>query len=110
MAQTSGITKGNSVYKVPGGKLVKVWLAIELVNEGAVIRDISITGDFFIHPEEIIEALEEGLIGSDPNDAEININKILAAHEKVQLVGIEADDIAHAIGMASSSMYNITEL
>ncbi|MCK4757736.1 MAG: hypothetical protein KAS67_04730 [Thermoplasmata archaeon] len=100
MAPPSGTTKGNSVYKVPGGKLVKVGLVLEPVNGIEMIKEIRITGDFFIHPEDLIEELEEGLVGSNMDDIEMNIKNILAAHEKVQLVGIEGDDIIHAIELA----------
>ena len=50
---------GNAVYKVPGGKLIK----ISLVEDNGRIQDLKITGDFFLHPEDFIESLERALIG-----------------------------------------------
>lgn len=47
-----------SVYKIPGGKLVK----IELEEKAGKIRKVKITGDFFMHPEEIIGELEKNLV------------------------------------------------
>ena len=49
-----------SVYKVPNGKLLKIFLEYnEQVN---TIDKISITGDFFIYPEEAIEMMENELV------------------------------------------------
>jgi len=45
--------------KCSGGKLVKVTVR----SSGGVIDDIRITGDFFTHPEGVIEALERKLVG-----------------------------------------------
>lgn len=45
--------------KVPNGKLV----CLELWAEGGRITRASITGDFFLHPEERIGELEASLAG-----------------------------------------------
>ena len=100
MVPPSGTTKGNSIYKVPGGKLVKVELVLEIVDGIKMIEQIKITGDFFIHPEDLIEELEEELRGSDLEDVETNIEKMLAARVGAQMIGIEAHDIVHAIELA----------
>lgn len=61
-----------SIYKVPNGKLLKVFLE-EVDGKITVLR---ITGDFFMHPEENIKNLENFLIGCELNgeklDAKIN--------------------------------------
>ncbi len=44
--------------KVREGKLVKVE-----VEYDEVIRKIKITGDFFLHPEEILEKIEKSTLG-----------------------------------------------
>ena len=41
------------------GKIVKIKL--DYNKESQLIHSIKITGDFFLHPEEIIEHLEQGL-------------------------------------------------
>lgn len=43
-----------ALYKVPNGKLLKIFLEDK---DGKIIT-IKITGDFFVYPEEAIEALE----------------------------------------------------
>lgn len=45
--------------KVPEGKLV----CLEVFLEGGKAVRVLITGDFFLHPEERIEALEQALYG-----------------------------------------------
>lgn len=57
-------TMKKAIYKVPNGKLLKIFLD----EETGVIRDIKITGDFFIYPEENIERLEKYLCGTQLAD------------------------------------------
>lgn len=47
-------------YKVPGGKL----LACEVYVEDGVIKDLKLSGDFFMHPESVIIDLEEEVKGT----------------------------------------------
>ena len=95
MEQGNGISRGSSVYKVPGGKLIKVWLEAS----GNTLVDIRLTGDFFIHPEEWIASLEEAFRGASIDDVPDMVRE-KAGEENVQLIGIEPDDIIHAIGLA----------
>ena len=46
--------------KVPGGKLVRVHLQYDPFQ----LLKVSITGDFFMHPEDALEAIEDALIGA----------------------------------------------
>ena len=48
-----------SVYKVPNGKLLKIFL--EFDKKSNSIENINITGDFFAYPEEAIETMENEL-------------------------------------------------
>jgi hypothetical protein len=94
-----GISKGNSVYKVGGGKMIKISLTVD----DGVIRDIRITGDFFVHPEEAVELLESKLAGTRIEDLAVNIDNEFAGNANVQLVGIDAVDIVHAVKLAQNS-------
>lgn len=60
-----------ALYKVPNGKLLKIFLD---ESRGQIVN-IRITGDFFVHPEESIEKLEDALIGSQLEE-EFLANKI----------------------------------
>ena len=50
---------GRAEYKVKGGKLIRV----QLTAKDKKIKKIKITGDFFLHPEEVIEDIERTLEG-----------------------------------------------
>ena len=53
----AGVTRGE--YKVPGGKLV----AADVVVEGGVLREVHISGDFFLEPDEALERIDAALTG-----------------------------------------------
>ena len=47
-------------YKTPGGKLVRVDLA---VRDGR-LADVMVSGDFFLYPEEVLSAITSSLEGA----------------------------------------------
>ena len=51
--------QSKSVYKIPNGKLLKVFLDYD--KKRNLINNICITGDFFAYPEEAIELVENKL-------------------------------------------------
>lgn len=78
------------VYKVPDGKLLKVFAKIE---DGKFSK-LAITGDFFLHPEESVEELELQLLGHAPNAPEIEKSvRDFFASPKTQAFGITPDAI-----------------
>ncbi|MHA3963247.1 MAG: lipoate protein ligase C-terminal domain-containing protein [Candidatus Thorarchaeota archaeon SMTZ1-45] len=86
-----------SSYKIPDGKLVKVKLQVSVGQ----IENIKILGDFFLHPEEAIQNIEEALIGApeDENIIETRISNTLAEME-ASFIGATARDIAKTIMIA----------
>lgn len=40
-------------YKIPGGKLV----VVDVEAEGGVLRQVRVAGDFFLEPDEALEAV-----------------------------------------------------
>jgi len=89
---------GKSTYKVEGGKLVKV----QLKERDGKITEVIITGDFFLHPEEIIEDLERSLIGKSLDEESIteHIDKFLKDRGAL-LLGVSPKDLAKCIILAS---------
>ena len=83
--------------KVEGGKFARIKLEVE----GNSLKDVKITGDFFLYPEETLEKIELSLRGMKiPFDAarvEKKIGKVIE-EENAELVGITAKDIAEMIG------------
>ncbi len=81
--------------KVKEGKLVKVE-----VEYDRIIRRIKITGDFFLHPEDVLDRIEESMIGLE-KDASIEtiasiIQRIAQAHD-AQMIGIGPESLASVI-------------
>lgn len=81
--------------KVEGGKLVRVKiLADEYIN------DIQISGDFFLHPEDVISHIEQNLKNlhraTPPEEITYRIENVLAKHKGV-FVGLLPEDLTETI-------------
>lgn len=88
---------GKAEYKVAGGKLVRTTVTIE----NGVIRDIKLTGDFFIHPEDFIDELEKTLRGMPLNEyAIVEHIRTLTSKKGAILIGVSPEDFAKCIMMA----------
>ena len=84
-------------YKVKGGKMIR----IQLVKKCSRIETLKITGDFFLHPETLIEQLERELKGLELNENDLaKFIKSLINREKATLLGASPEDIAKCIVMA----------
>lgn len=64
--------ENKSVYtytgKAQGGKLLRLTLEIEPpLTRDSIIRSIAIHGDFFAHPEDAFDELEQFLVGKPIN-------------------------------------------
>ena len=90
----------SSSYKIPGGKLVKVKLWVD----AGKIKRITILGDFFLHPEETIQAIENALVGTELNVTSIEsiISKVMS-ESNASLIGATPEDLVTTIMMASDS-------
>jgi lipoate-protein ligase A len=81
------------VYKVPDGKLVR----IEMDYDDKIVN-ISISGDFFMHPEDAIEKIEDALIGIELKEETIFDAVVkVAAEEKIDFFGVDAASLTRAI-------------
>lgn len=80
-------------HKVAGGKLLRVRMNIQ---EGKLAA-ITITGDFFMHPEEAIEMLEHMLLGCPLNEDAVRAGVEAFFATDVQVIGAGADDFVHVI-------------
>lgn len=77
--------------KIPGGKLV----CMEVWAEGGTVSRVSITGDFFLHPEERITDIENSLVGIRINAEDLAIAARLdEAIGDSLLIGVSAGDLA----------------
>lgn len=90
--------------KTPGGKLV----AVEFQVEADRLREVSITGDFFLYPEEALPLLATALEGIPIAAGEVefsrSIGDLLALHQdEMSLIGTSPDAVATAISRALDS-------
>ena len=86
------LIKAKSTSKL--GKLVRIELSFE--SEFYTINSIKITGDFFLHPEETLESLEEGLAG-EKLEKNILQNKIQSILKNSQFYGFDVESLSDAI-------------
>ena len=88
--------------KVPQGKLVRLKIDFD-----SKINFIQINGDFFLHPEEAIEKIENSLIGKNISNSveqfEQNISNSLKK-QNAQFVGLTSNDLAQIIKEAISDV------
>lgn len=85
-------------YKVPGGKLVAVDVEVE---DGRIAR-AAVSGDFFLEPDDALEAIDAALVG-EPDGA--SVARLTAAvqaavGEDVTMVGFTPEAVAIAVRRA----------
>jgi lipoate-protein ligase A len=85
-------------FKVPGGKLVVVDLE---VSEG-VLRDVVLSGDFFLEPDEALDAINASLEGAPADASALDLTaRVTAALPRTAvLYGFSAADVATAVRRA----------
>ncbi len=76
------------------GKLVKIELVYIL--KSMRIKKIKITGDFFLHPEETIEKLEESLVDVKLEKKYVK-NKIESVLKNSEFYGFDVNSLSNAI-------------
>lgn len=85
-------------YKVPGGKLL---VAETEVNDG-VLTTVKVMGDFFMHPEEAINDLENALSGKQVSRINEIVEEFFGGKE-ITLFGVSAKDFAHVLKLTLES-------
>lgn len=91
-------------YKVPGGKLV----VVDLQVQDGLLHNVQVTGDFFLEPEDALEAINQALNGqsaqADTASLAAAVRAALPAHASLFGFSPEAVGIAvrRALGMAKT--------
>ena len=90
--------QSKSVYKVPNGKLLKIFLEYNEINN--YIKNIEITGDFFAYPEEAIEILEKKLKNTSlkRNSLLEKINSVIKENN-IEFIGLNPEGLTEGILM-----------
>ena len=88
-------------YKTPGGKLI----AVDFEVEDGRLRDVRVTGDFFLYPEEALADLTDALDGLSIDLAESEIaEQVRAAMPRdAELLGSSPEAIGAAVRRALAS-------
>jgi lipoate---protein ligase len=89
---------GTVTRKIPGGKLVRLDVSYD-----TQIENVKITGDFFLHPEDVLELIQQIIIGSrlplQKNELIIKIEQLLA-DQKAEFVGVSVVDLINILDEA----------
>lgn len=91
-------------YKVPNGKLV----VAELQVVDACLAEVSISGDFFLEPDEALNQINQALTGQSANASEAELTEAIdaALSNNVVMFGFSSQAVAiavrRALGQASS--------
>lgn len=70
------------------------------VTFGEVVESVQLTGDFFLHPEEMVTKLEESLRGlhvASSRDLFLDRLRHSIVENRVELIGVSADDIVDTL-------------
>ena len=88
-------------YKTPGGKLIAV--DFEVADEA--LRDVMVSGDFFLYPEEALADVTGALEGLsvELSEAEIAERVRLAMPRNAELLGSSPEAIGAAVRRALAS-------
>ena len=93
--------QSRSIYKVPNGKLLKIFLQYD--EKRNLIEEIKIMGDFFAYPEEAIELMENKLKNTLLEREQLlkKISSIIKEHN-IQFIGLDAEGLTQGILMCKS--------
>ncbi|MFF1281411.1 biotin/lipoate A/B protein ligase family protein [Streptomyces sp. NPDC058299] len=85
-------------YKVPGGKLV----VVDVEAAGGVLRDVRVAGDFFLEPDEALDAVNHALEGApaDTDAAGLAARIEAALPAGTVMYGLTAEGVAIAVRRA----------
>lgn len=84
-------------YKVPGGKLV----VADLVVDGNVISKVTISGDFFLEPDDALERIDAALTGAAVEaPAEQLAARVRGALDGAVMIGFTPEAVAVAVRRA----------
>ena len=84
-------------YKVPGGKLV----VVDLEVVAGRMRNVRLSGDFFLSPDEALEWMTAALEGVPADAGEAELAALVhAAARDAELLGITPEGVAIAVRRA----------
>lgn len=76
------------IHKVSGGKLMRIKFEID----NSIIREIKITGDFFVHPEDDLMKLEKVLQGKQIDQVKQSVDEF-TEKKQTRIIGFTSADL-----------------
>jgi len=86
---------GRASKKVVGGKLLRIEIEYD-----DIIHRVTLSGDFFVYPEEALQYIEKNIEGysvKETNEFFSNIINGVVKKNKIQLIGFTVDDITETL-------------
>ncbi len=85
-------------YKTPGGKLV----VVDLEVDGGSLKNVEVSGDFFLEPAEALSDIIEALNGAAADASEASLANLIMAQLRpgAEMLGFDAAGIATAVRRA----------
>ncbi|HLS03702.1 MAG TPA: lipoate--protein ligase family protein, partial [Actinomycetales bacterium] len=82
-------------YKVPGGKLV----AVDVEVEAGRLARVSISGDFFLEPDDALERIDRALTGLPENSSVAQLTDAITAvlDDSIAMIGFSPEAIGIAV-------------
>jgi lipoate-protein ligase A len=78
-------------------KAKKGRIRFEIEEENGIAKDVKITGDFFIYPEEAVSELESTLKGKNLEELEREIEDFFAVRLDIEMPYINVEDFKIAL-------------
>lgn len=91
MKDGTGAVELKGIHKVTNGKLIRC----KIMVDDDVIKNITITGDFFVYPENLIEKIEASLKNISINSIIDQLQKSIPADALI--VGFSVDDLCRLL-------------
>ncbi|MFA5663265.1 biotin--protein ligase [Castellaniella sp.] len=87
-------------YKIPGGKLV----VVDLQVRGGCLQQVSLSGDFFLEPPEVLDDINQALNGLSVDAGPDHIVECVlgALPAGTEMFGLSAEGIAEVVRRALS--------
>lgn len=96
MSGGGDLLQESSERKIRGGKLVR----LRIIHDAERIRSIRITGDFLLHPEEVLEEIEMALCGlpiGSGRESFLEVIEGIRTKRGAQFIGFSPEDISDLI-------------
>ncbi|HII60598.1 lipoate protein ligase C-terminal domain-containing protein [Pyrococcus horikoshii] len=81
-------------------KAKKGLIRVEIEEENGIAKDVKISGDFFIYPEDIVNDLEKALRGGEISKLEEKVEEFFSGRDDVEMPYLSVEDFKMAIRKA----------